>query len=125
MGIDADNITRFVKGARARWKIENETYNTLKDQGYNLSHNYGHGNNNLTTVLCYTMFIAFTIDQVQFAVGYYIKRLLELLKFKNRLWKKTRNFFFYYKFSKWKDLYQKLIDRLSIRKGFKLSIDTM
>ena len=30
-------------GGRARWKIENETFNTLKNQGYNFEHNYGHG----------------------------------------------------------------------------------
>ncbi len=29
--------------ARSRWKIENETFNTLKNQGYGLEHNYGHG----------------------------------------------------------------------------------
>ena len=30
-----------MRGARAKWKIENETFNTLKTQGYNLEHNYG------------------------------------------------------------------------------------
>ena len=27
-----------------RWKIENETFNTLKNQGYHAEHNFGHGN---------------------------------------------------------------------------------
>lgn len=38
-----DNIQTLVKGGRARWKIENETFNTLKNQGYHIEHNYGHG----------------------------------------------------------------------------------
>ena len=27
---------------RSRWKIENETFNTLKNRGYNFDHNFGH-----------------------------------------------------------------------------------
>jgi hypothetical protein len=33
----------LMRGARARWKIENETFNTLKNQGYHFEHNFGHG----------------------------------------------------------------------------------
>jgi hypothetical protein len=29
-----------MRAGRARWKIENETFNTLKNQGYNFEHNY-------------------------------------------------------------------------------------
>jgi hypothetical protein len=29
--------------ARARRKIENEGFNVLKNNGYNLAHNFGHG----------------------------------------------------------------------------------
>jgi hypothetical protein len=31
-----DNLFAIMKGGRARWKIENETFNTLKNQGYSL-----------------------------------------------------------------------------------------
>ena len=31
-----DNIVQLVRAARARWKIENEAFNTLKNQGYHL-----------------------------------------------------------------------------------------
>ena len=30
--------------------VENETFNTLKNQGYQLEHNFGHGTKNLSTV---------------------------------------------------------------------------
>jgi len=33
----------LMRGGRARWKIENETFNTLKNQGYHYEHNFGHG----------------------------------------------------------------------------------
>jgi len=46
-----DNVYQVMRGGRGRWKIENETFNTLKNQGYQLEHNYGHGQKHLTTVL--------------------------------------------------------------------------
>src|SRR5208337_4274670 len=55
----------FNSPGRARWKIENETFNTLKNQGYHLEHNYGHGEQNLSVVLALMMMLAFLVDQVQ------------------------------------------------------------
>ena len=46
-----DNVYTVMRGGRARWKIENETFNTLKNQGDHLEHNYGHGEQNLSVVL--------------------------------------------------------------------------
>lgn len=60
-----DNVFRIMRGGRARWKIENETFNTLKNQGYHLEHNYGHGAQNLSVVLALLMMLAFLVDQVQ------------------------------------------------------------
>ncbi|MBA7545186.1 ISNCY family transposase ISAtsp9 [subsurface metagenome] len=42
------NVRDLVKGGRARWKIENEGFNTLKNHGYHLEHNFGHGTKNLS-----------------------------------------------------------------------------
>ena len=41
--ITKDNIHQLMQGGRSRWKIENETFNTLKNQGYQFEHNFGHG----------------------------------------------------------------------------------
>jgi hypothetical protein len=43
-------VYKLMRGGRARWKIENETFNTLKNQGYNFEHNYGHGEQHLSVV---------------------------------------------------------------------------
>jgi hypothetical protein len=59
------NALQIMRAARARWRIENETFNTLKNQGYNFSHNYGHGYENLCSVMTMLMLLAFLIDQVQ------------------------------------------------------------
>ena len=49
--IDAGNVAEIVRAGRARWKVENENNNTLQTKGYNLTHNFGHGKQHLSTLL--------------------------------------------------------------------------
>ena len=49
--VSRENVAELAAGGRARWKIENETFNVLKTKGYNLEHNFGHGKQHLATVL--------------------------------------------------------------------------
>ena len=49
LALPREAYLKFVAGGRSRWRIENETFNTLKNQGYHLEHNYGHGKENLST----------------------------------------------------------------------------
>lgn len=64
ISITNDNAKEIVDCGRARWKIENECFNTLKNHGYNIEHNYGHGSDNL----CYNFYnltlLAFTLHQI-------------------------------------------------------------
>jgi len=41
--INEKNVIEMAQCARARWKIENEHNNVLKNHGYHLNHNFGHG----------------------------------------------------------------------------------
>jgi hypothetical protein len=41
--INKKNVAYIAECGRARWKIENEHNNVLKNRGYNLEHNFGHG----------------------------------------------------------------------------------
>lgn len=63
--ITEENVREIMLAGRARWKIENETFNTLKNQGYNLGHNYGLGKIHLSAVLTTLMMLAFLVDQIQ------------------------------------------------------------
>lgn len=63
--IDTENAFEIVNLARTRWRIENEVFNTLKNQGYNLEHNYGHGKQYLSSTLAGLMLLAFLSDQLQ------------------------------------------------------------
>jgi len=62
--VTKDNVVELVQSGRARWKIENETFNTLKNQGYHLEHNFGHGQQFLSNNFFVLNMLAFYIHQI-------------------------------------------------------------
>lgn len=99
------SVRIIVKGGRSRWKIENETFNTLKNQGYNLEHNYGHGNINLSMNFIQTMFLAFLVDQIQQASCQKFKKLLSKSRRKARVWELIRTRFDIFLYEDWSDFW--------------------
>ena len=59
LAITPDTVAELAACGRARWKIENETFNVLKTTGYNLGHNFGHGKDSLASVLVTLNLLAF------------------------------------------------------------------
>jgi hypothetical protein len=57
--VSADTVAELAACGRARWKIENETFNVLKTGGYNLEHSFGHGKETLASVLVTLNLLAF------------------------------------------------------------------
>lgn len=101
-----------MRGGRARWKIENETFNTLKNQGYHYEHNYGHGYHYLCTVFAYLMMLAFLIDQTQQLCCRLFQAALEKMQHKSRLWERMSALFFDFFISDWEQFYQAIIHGL-------------
>ena len=62
--ISSDNVIELAACGRARWKIENETFNVLKNKGYNLEHSFGHGQQNLSAILVSLDLLAFAMHTV-------------------------------------------------------------
>lgn len=101
-------VKKVMRGGRARWKIENETFNTLKNQGYNFEHNYGHGYRNLATVLALLMILAFLVDQIQQGCDRLFRAVWQGLKTKSKLWESVRSLFQVLEFETMANLYQKM-----------------
>ena len=59
--ISADSVAALVRSGRARWKTENENHNTLKNHGYHLEHNFGHGKQHLAAFLLSLNLLAFLL----------------------------------------------------------------
>jgi hypothetical protein len=62
--LSKNNVKQIVADGRARWKIENENNNILKNNGYNLKHNFGHGEKYLSAVLLTFNLLAFLFHTV-------------------------------------------------------------
>ncbi len=87
------NVYHLMRGGRARWKIENETFNTLKNQGYNFEHNYGHGEQHLSVVFAMLMMLAFLVDQTQQLCCALFQAVWAKLGSKRLLWERMRALF--------------------------------
>jgi len=64
LDVTAENVGEIADCARARWKIENESFNVLKNCGYHLEHNFGHGKKNLSMLLAGMNLLAFAMHTV-------------------------------------------------------------
>jgi hypothetical protein len=95
--ITEENVFQLMQAGRARWKVENETFNTLKNQGYNLGHNYGLGKKNLSAVFSILMMLAFLIDQAQQLSCWLFQDALQKTGSKRLLWERIRGFFHNYR----------------------------
>ncbi len=106
--LDEKNVYQIMRGGRARHKIENETFNTLKNQGYHFEHNFGHGNKHLSTVFAYLMVLAFLVDQLQQLGCKVFTKALARLKTKKNLWERKRSLFFNFFIDNLDDLWNAL-----------------
>ncbi|NOT80512.1 MAG: transposase [Bacteriovoracaceae bacterium] len=111
IAVTKNNIVQLAEGGRTRWKIENETFNTLKNRGYNLEYNYGHGEKNLTHNFIMSMFLAFFVDQIQEISCYTFKKLVEKFKQKSSLWSSLTSAIEWVPLSSWDQFYYLLYYR--------------
>jgi len=107
--ISRQNARRLVRGGRCRWKIENETFNTLKNQRYHFEHNYGHGEKNLSVVFAMLMMLAFLVDEVQQLCCPLFKAVRKKLASKRALWDNLRSHFRHFLFRSMRHLYQVIL----------------
>lgn len=113
--ITKENVYLIMQGGRARWKIENETFNTLKNQGYQFEHNFGHGKKNLTSVFAFLVLLAFLIDQVQEAACGLFQAALQKKTSRRGLWESLRNYFYICFINSWEELFAAIGQEIGIR----------
>ena len=111
--ITCSNARLLVRGGRARWKIENETFNTLKNQGYHYEHNYGHGKQHLSVVFAMLMMLAFLVDQVQQRCCPLFQAVAQKLGSKRALWDNLRSHFRHFTFQSMLHLYEVILHDLA------------
>ncbi len=109
------SVEKVMRIGRSRWKIENETFNTLKNQGYHFQHNFGHGKQFLCTVFALLMMSAFMIGQVQQGWNDFFKAAHKKVQTKKALWEKVRQKFNEYVVGSMEMIYKLILDLLAVR----------
>lgn len=113
--VDKANVEILCKGGRARWKIENETFNTLKNQGYEFEHNFGHGYKHLSTNFGILMLLAFLVDQLaEFdCIEFISARAKRGTKYS--LWESMRMVFMMIEVENWTTLFDIISGKLKVQ----------
>jgi hypothetical protein len=103
------NVFHLMRGGRARWKIENETFNTLKNQGYHFEHTYGHGEQHLSVVCAMLLLLACLVDQAQQLCWAWCRAVWLQLGSQRLLWERMRALFYVYALTSMRQLFEALL----------------
>ena len=109
LAITRGNARHLVRGGRSRWKIENETFNTLKNQGYQFGHNFGHGKQNLSTIFAMLMMLAFLVDQTQELCCPLFQAVRKKRITRRSLWDHQRSHFRHFEFTSMQHLHEVML----------------
>ena len=99
--LNEENIEIMVKGARSRWKIENECFNTLKNQGYHIEHNFGHGQKNLCFNMYLFILLAFYFHQIFELTDRLYQACRKKFGSKRHMWDTLRAYIKLFVFASW------------------------
>jgi len=101
--VDSGNVAEIIWVGRGRWKIENENFNTHKNGGYELEHNYGHGKQGLSVLFYYLNLLAFVSHKILERSDGRYKKLREKWTLRD-LWQGLRYCFHRFLVESWREL---------------------
>jgi hypothetical protein len=104
LALDDGNVAEVVEAGRSRWKIENENNNTLKTKGYHFEHNFGHGKQNLSSLLASLIILAFLVHTVLGWADAKFELLRQKLPSRKRLFDDIKTLTSYLCFDSWEAL---------------------
>ena len=108
--ITSDTIDQLVRGARCRWRIENECFNTLKNQGYCIDHNYGHGSKHLCFNFYILTLLAFYIHQILQLTDLLFQKTRTRLGRLKGMWEELRCLFNRFLYTSWESMMENAFD---------------
>lgn len=111
--ITKSNVVDIVRAGRARWKTENENNNILKNHGYNMEHNFGHGKKNLSQLLLTFNILAFLFHTVLNVMDNKYQYLRDKLPTRKIFFEHIKTLTIYMYFNNWDTLLQFMIDGLN------------
>ena len=102
--INFENLVELASAGRARWKTENENHNILKTKGYNLEHNFGHGNEYLASFLITLNLLAFLFHNVLHLIDVNYQQVRQQVGTRKRFFDDLQTLTTYFVFDSWQHL---------------------
>lgn len=109
LAVTENNVALLAACGRARWKIENETFNTLKTNGYHLEHNFGHGKQHLASLLATMIFLAFAFHTLCDLADKTWRKARDVIGPRRRFFEDLRTITRYLVFPDWQTLIRTMI----------------
>ena len=116
-GLNEKTVIEVVAAGRAHWKVENENFNVLKNHGYQLEHNYGHGKQHLSTVLLSLLLLAFLFHTVLHLHSQRYQAVREALGPRRTFFNDLRALTRYLHFESWNHLLDFMCEQLELAPG--------
>lgn len=110
-----ESVGSVVRSGRARWKIENENNNVLKNYGYNLERNYGHGKQYLSAVLVTLNLLAFLVHTILDETSTIYAAVRQELGTRKTFFNDIRALTRYFHFKDWNTLFNFMATQLEIQ----------
>jgi anthranilate phosphoribosyltransferase len=110
-------VPEVVAAGRAHWKVENENFNVLKNRGYRLEHNYGHGKQYLSTVLLSLLLLAFLFHTALHLSNLQYQAIREELGARRTFFNDLRALTRYLYFDSWSHLLGFMYEQLELAPG--------
>ncbi len=112
--LTAQNVAEVVRCGRARWKTENENHNTLKNRGYHLEHNFGHGQQYLSSTLLTLNLLAFLLHTLLWLCDPVAQAVRDELGTLQTFWDDVRTLTRYFYYRNWAALFAFMATQLEI-----------
>jgi hypothetical protein len=109
LAVKRNTVAELAACGRARWKIENETFNTLKTSGDHLERNFGHGKNTMAAVLVALNLLAFAMNNACDLFEGLWQQARQRLGARTRLFEHLRSITADHLFLSWHSLFRTII----------------
>jgi len=115
LSVTMENASDIARTARSRWRIENELFNVIKNQGYEYGRNYGHGKRYLASTLGMVTMLAFLIDQILEQACRVFQQARKRMRTKRTLWEQMRALMRQFYLDDWQAMLGLIIDPDAVR----------
>ena len=112
--LDDQRVKPVTHAGRARWKHENEGHNVLTTRGYNIKHNFGHGDEHLATVMFSLNLLAFFLHTLLELVDWHYQQIRLALGARRTFFQNGRSLMNWHIFDSWEAMIHFMFEGLEL-----------